>query len=444
MLIGQEQPAQTTLALLGFATVTVLLLVIMTKRMTPLVALILIPVAAALLGGFGFETGAFITAGIRNLAPVVAMFVFAILFFGLVSDAGMFDPIIDRVLKAVGTHPRWVVPGSALLAMLLHLDGSGATTFLIVVPAMLPLYERLAMRRQVLACVVAMGAGVMNLLPWGGPTLRAAAALQMPSAEIFNPMIPAQLAGVAFVLAAAYVLGRREEKRLSWTTEKSGGEVYAREVASDAQELRRPRLFWVNILLTVVVLGVLVAGWMPPAVMFMLGTALALMINYPDLSIQRQRVDAHARAALMMASILLAAGVFTGVLQESGMLTAMAGSAVALVPPELARHIPVTLGLIAMPLSLLFDPDSFYFGVLPVVAEVSQMLGVEPVSVARGALLGQMTTGFAVSPLTPATFLLVGLTRVDLADHQKFTIPFLWATSVVMTIASVLFRVIPV
>jgi citrate-Mg2+:H+ or citrate-Ca2+:H+ symporter, CitMHS family len=146
----------------------------------------------------------------------------------------------------------------------------------------------------------------------------------------------------------------------------------------------------------------------------------------------------------MMASILLAAGVFTGVLQESGMLTAMAGSAVALVPPELARHIPVTLGLIAMPLSLLFDPDSFYFGVLPVVAEVSQMLGVEPVSVARGALLGQMTTGFAVSPLTPATFLLVGLTRVDLADHQKFTIPFLWATSVVMTIASVLFRVIPV
>jgi citrate-Mg2+:H+ or citrate-Ca2+:H+ symporter, CitMHS family len=440
---GQQPPAETALALLGFATVTVLLVVIMTKRLTPLVALILVPMAAALLGGFGLETGAFITAGIRNLAPVVAMFVFAILFFGVVSDAGMFDPIIGRMLKAVGTHPRWVVPGSAVLAMVLHLDGSGATTFLIVVPAMLPLYERLSMRRQVLACVVAMGAGVMNLLPWGGPTLRAAAALQMPTTEIFNPMIPAQLVGVGFVLAVAYVLGRREEKRLCWTAETSGGQVYERELASADLELRRPRLFWVNILLTLFVLIVLVAGWMPPAIMFMLGTALALMINYPDLATQRQRVDAHARAALLMASILLAAGAFTGIMQESGMLTAMASSAVTMVPPELARHIPVTLGLIAMPLSLLFDPDSFYFGVLPVVAEVSQMLGVESVSVARGALLGQMTTGFAVSPLTPATFLLVGLTGVELADHQKFTIPFLWATSVVMTVAAVVFGVIP-
>lgn len=177
--------------------------------------------------------------------------------------------------------------------------------------------------------------------------------------------------------------------------------------------------------------------------MFMAGTCIALLVNYPDVDMQRARVDAHAKAALMMAGILLAAGVFTGIMQNSGMLKAMAQQAVHFVPSGAASHIPFVLGLIAMPLSLLFDPDSFYFGMLPVIAEVGQQLGVPSLQMAQAALMGQMTTGFPVSPLTPATFLVVGLAGIDLADHQKFSIPLLWGASVVMTFACVLFGVFP-
>jgi CitMHS family citrate-Mg2+:H+ or citrate-Ca2+:H+ symporter len=247
------------------------------------------------------------------------------------------------------------------------------------------------------------------------------------------------------VLGVAYGLGRREEGRRSRdeASAEGGAEPHRPELTEEQRALRRPGRFWINVALTLVVLGTMVSGLVPPAVAFMVGTALALTVNYPDLAVQRQRVDAHAKAALMMASILLAAGVFTGVLKGSGMLEAMARAGVAHVPAGLAGHVPVALGLVAMPLSLLFDPDSFYFGVLPVVAEVSGLLGVTPASVAHGALLGQMTTGFPVSPLTPATYLLVGLTGVDLAEHQRFSIPLLWAASIVMTLAAVAFGVLP-
>src|SRR5215208_6724184 len=182
------------LALLGLATILLLLLVIMTKRMSPLVALILIPIAASLVGGFGLATGKYITTGLQNLAPVVGMFVFAILYFGVVTDAGMLDPIIDGILRVGGTRPTWIVMGYALLALLVHLDGSGAVTFLVTIPAMLPLYERLGMDRRVLACVVSLAAGV-NFLPWTGPVLRASAALHIPVATLFAPLIPVQAVG---------------------------------------------------------------------------------------------------------------------------------------------------------------------------------------------------------------------------------------------------------
>jgi CitMHS family citrate-Mg2+:H+ or citrate-Ca2+:H+ symporter len=432
------------LALLGLVTIGVLLASILSKRMAPLVALIVIPIAASLIGGFGLHTSQFVIDGIKSLAPVVGMFVFAILYFGTITDAGTLDPIIDRILRAVGTRPTRIVIGTTLLALLIHLDGSGAVCFLVTIPAMLPLYDRLGMDRRVLAAAASMAAGI-NFLPWTGPMIRASASLHLPISALFNPLIPVQIVGLAFVFSMAWWLGRREERRLGISHADGAVPIPRRELTPEQNALRRPKLFWFNIVLTLIVLGTMVVMGekIPPAIMFMVGLCIALMVNYPDVEMQRKRIEAHARAALMMAGILLAAGVFTGVMQGSGMLKAMAQAAVGFVPQALAAKIPVMLGILAMPLSMLFDPDSFYFGVLPVIAEVASQFGVPAVHVGQAALLGQMTTGFPVSPLTPATFLVVGLCGIDLADHQKFTFPLLFGASIVMTIACVVLGIFP-
>lgn len=431
------------LAILGFLSVVLLLIAVMSKKLTPIIALIAVPTVMALFGGFGFEVGKFITDGIKTIAPTGVMFIFAILFFGILSDAGTFDPIIKTIIKAVGSDPVKISIGTAILAMIVHLDGSGAVTFLVTIPAVLPLYNAVGMSKTSLATVVALAAGTMNIVPWGGPTLRAATALNVPVTELFNPLLIPVAVGLVAVLVIAAFIGKKEKTRIGAIALANTAKFDA-EVDPEKARLARPKLFIVNILLIIAAIAVMISNKLQPQVVFMFAFVFASIINYPNVKEQRERVDAHAKEALMMASVLFAAGAFTGIMKGTGMIEEMSKVMVNVIPTSLGKFFPLITGVLSMPLSLLFDPDSFYFGVLPVLTNTAGQFGVDPIMVGRAAILGQMTTGFPVSPLTASTFLLIGLAGVDFGEHQKKTIPFAFLVTLIMLVVAIVIGVITI
>lgn len=446
------------LAFSGFAMVALFMTLIMTKRLTPFAALVVVPVVTALLLGIApAEVGTMSLDGIKALAPTSVMLMFAILFFGVMIDAGLFDPVVGWIVRLVEGDPLKVVVGTAALASLVSLDGDGATTYMITVVAMLPLYQRLGMNALNLTCVTMLASGVMNLTPWGGPLARAASALHVDPGAIFLPLLPSMAAGLVGVFAIAWHLGLKERKRSASVAPAMAPVMEAnpaRSLPSDVSGIEndglmeetallpdpasarltaRPELRPVNAVIVIALMAALITHALPMAVLFIIGFTIALLINYPRMADQRERLVAHAPNAIAVSAIIFAAGIFTGVLNGSGMVAAMSNSFVAAVPPGLGPGLAPITAAASLPFTFFISNDAFYFGVLPILAQAGGHFGIPPVEMARASLVGQPV--HILSPLVPSTFLLVGLAGVELGDHQRFTLK--WAVLICLIIGAV-------
>ncbi|SDJ68523.1 citrate-Mg2+:H+ or citrate-Ca2+:H+ symporter, CitMHS family [Pseudomonas delhiensis] len=418
------------LTFLAFAMVATFMFLIMTRRLSALIALILVPIAFALLGGFAAGLGPMMLDGIRTLAPTGVMLMFAILYFAIMIDSGLFDPAVRKILRLVKGDPLKVSLGTAALAMIVSLDGDGSTTYMICVAAVLPLYQRLGMSPLLMACLIMLSSGVLNMTPWGGPTARAASALHVDPADIFVPMIPAMVAGLATIFAIAWVYGKRERARLG-QLHLPGEHLDAAEVSvSQYPDARRPKLLWFNGALTLVLMATLIAGLLPMPVLFMIAFGIAMIVNYPCILEQKKRIGAHAENVLAVVSLIFAAGVFTGILSGTGMVEAMSKSLLAVIPPALGPYLATITALVSLPFTFFMSNDAFYYGVLPVLTQAAAQYGISPVEMARASIVGQPV--HLLSPLVPSTYLLVGLAKVDFGDHQRFTLR--WAALVCLAI----------
>ncbi|KAF1027249.1 CitMHS family transporter [Acinetobacter sp.] len=439
------------LTVLGLGMILCFMYLIMSRRMTALAALTLIPILFALIAyGLGFyvdslghieikELGEMMLDGVKKLAPTGVMLLFAILYFAIMIDTGLFDPSVKFILRLVKGDPLKVVIGTITLTLIVSLDGDGSTTYMICVAAMLPLYKRLGMSPLIMACLMMLASGIMNLTPWGGPTARAASALHVEASDIFVPMVLPMLIAILWLYFVGFMYGRMERKRLGIIElDVSHGDDIQ---ISTNPEANRAHLRWFNGLLTVVLMICLVKGVLPLPILFMIALCIALVVNYKDVDMQKSLVAHHAGSALNVVGIIFAAGIFTGILTGTGMVDAMSKELVAIIPQSMGPFLAPITAVISMPLTFFMSNDAFYYGVLPILSEAASHYGITPVEMARASIVGQPV--HLLSPLVPSTYLLCGLAGIEFGQHQKFTIKWAILTCLVMLVAAMLLGVFP-
>jgi len=438
------------LALLGFAMIVAFMTLVMTRRMTAVVALIVVPILFALAAGAGAETGPMMLKGLQQVAPTAVMLMFAILYFGVMIDAGLFQPLVQRIVDWAGDNPVKVTLGHVALASIVGLDGDGTTTLLVGVSAMLPVYRRLGISSLKFAVLGSMSFIIMNMSPWGGPAARVAASLHVDPSALFVPILPVAAVGLMFTFLVAWRFGVQEQRRLARAPAVAEPAPATAAAPSDAQlagafhsdpAAQRPKLIWFNVALTVALMVAVVLRLAPLPALFMLGFALALVLNYPRLADQRERILAHAGNALSVVIMVLAAGAFTGVMSETGMVDAMATSVIQVMPASVGPWLGPITALLSIPLNFFLSSDAFYFGVLPVIAETAGHYGITPEEIGRASLLGQPL--HALSPLVAAVYLKCALLDIELADLQRYAWKYMLALALVLIAAALAFGVVP-
>lgn len=430
------------IAFVGFAMIVAIVALLLKGKMSPIVVLSVVPTAAALVLGYNpVEVAGFIKAGISTTTSNGILFIFSVIYFGVMSDTGMFDVIVQKLVKLAGNNVIAVTVATALIATIAHLDGTTATTVLITIPALYPVYKKMNIDPKILLCLTGACMGVMNLLPWGGPVARAATVLIMDANELWHILIPIQILGLVCNIVVAVLLGM-------WAVKKGAGQgkgeiVEVDEKAKQEEDaLRRPKLLIFNLLLTIALLAVLSSGIVTSYVAFLLALSIALAVNYPDLKLQDKLIKKHAPAALIISATLFAAGAMVGIFDGTGMLTEMANVIIAIIPSFLGKFLHIIFGILALPLGLCIGTDAYFYGIMPLVIEVGNTYGIASLSTAIAMIVGK-NLALMVSPLVPATYLAIGLTNTELKDHLKFSIPIYWLVSLIMLLIAVVIGVVP-
>ncbi|HCQ1983615.1 TPA: CitMHS family transporter [Staphylococcus aureus] len=449
------------LTVMGLIIIISIVGLLIAKKINPVVGMTIIPCLGAMILGYSVtDLVGFFAKGLDQVINVVIMFIFAIIFFGIMNDSGLFKPLVKRLILMTRGNVVIVCAMTALIGTIAQLDGAGAVTFLLSIPALLPLYKALNMNKYLLILLLALSAAIMNMVPWGGPMARVAAVLKAKSVnELWYGLIPIQIIGFILVMLFAVYLGFKEQKRIKKAIERNElpqtqdidvhklVEVYERD-----QDVRfpvkgrartQPWIKWVNTALTLAVILAMLMNIAPPEFAFMIGVSLALIINFKSVDEQMERLRAHAPNGLMMAAVIIAAGMFLGVLNETGMLKAIATNLIKVIPAEVGLYLHIIVGLLGVPLDLLTSTDAYYFAVLPIVEQTAGQFGVPSVSTAYSMVIGNIIGTF-VSPFSPALWLAIGLAEANMGTYIKYAFFWIWGFAIVMLVIAMLMGIVTI
>jgi len=408
------------ITIVGIIMLVVFMALILTKRTSALTALIVVPLVFGFIAGFGKDTFLYAMKGIIGVGTTISMLAFAILYFGIMLCSGLFDPLGKIVLRLFKGDPFRVVLGTAILSALVSLDGDGTTTIMICCAMLIPVYNKLKINPAYLAIFIIMPNGVINMLPWGGPTARLLAVAKLDANQLLIRLLPLMLVGLVSTFVMAAFAGMKERKRLGIAD--IDFEAKEIECSSDELELKRPQYIWFNLILTILAIIAIIVVGIPGPLVFAIGSSIALTVNYRNLKDERKVINRNAEGIVHIVLMILGAGILMGILSESGMAAAMAERFISVIPKSWGAMFNLLVAIISGPAVWILNNDAFYFGLYPVMAETATAYGFTSMQVGVASLMGQALRGF--SPVIPALYFLTSYVNVEFSEFQKKMIPF--------------------
>ena len=434
------------LTLLAYGMIIVFLVLLTMKKLNVFSALILVPIvfgiAACLLLDKDFilifdwiKKGLFFSVNPTThkvkmgVMSGLVLILFAILYFGIMLKSGLFDPLCIFFIKLAKGDPLKVSVATIMVASMVTLDGDTTTTIVVCTSAFLALFKRMEMKLSYLAVLITLPIGIFNQLPWGGPLVANATALGVDMTALFRAILPGMLLAWVYVIGVAFWLGKKERARLNYDPAHSVNVTpeHIEEMVSSVKNFepgfKRPQFFFFNLALTVLLVGCLIGDVAHGGVLFMIGSAIALTVNY-KLDDQMDLIRNCSSDVLIPSLATFAAAAFTGILGNSGMSTAIANSIIAILPQSLGVHMAPIYALLAAPAICFLPQDAFYFGIAAIVAPVANQLGITTEQIAVSSMVGQAWR--LASPVIPALYLLCERCEMNFVDYQKLFFKLTW------------------
>lgn len=427
------------LAIIGFILIIILMYVLIGEKMSPPMAFIILPLIAAVVSGASIaDISLYVNDGLASILNTAVLFLFSISFFTLMSEQGLFDPLVDFVISKVGNKITAIFIAVLLVATVAHLDGSGASTYLIAIPAFKPIMDKLGVKPVVFLGTVTGLMAAMNIIPWGGPTIRAASVAGVEVSDLYSFILPAVV--VMFLLAIINAVINSRRKREG----SVDGNVNIVDLAGDVTSEPKVSkgLYTYNLVVTLIMLALLfIDTGLPMHFIFMVAYAFAILGNFRSVKEQGKKIQEYGNNAIVMTMTLFAVGIFIGVIEGSGMVEAMATTIINALPEFIAPHTHWFLALFSVPLMMVLGTDAFYFALLPIVIGIVEPFGITPQTVAATFLITG-TYGTYISPTVAANYVGVSLAGTTIGEHIKANLPIMWAASIITLIAATLLGVV--
>lgn len=428
--------------MVGFLMLAVIVVLLLTNKTSIIPVFGIIPIIAALILGYGLkDIQGFMNDGFKSVLNTIILFSFAVMFFSLLSDVGMFDVIVNRVMKYLGNNVLAVLYVACFVTMISHLDGSGATTALVTIPTMLPIFKKMKIRPACIVFVMSIMSGAMNITPWCASMLRVTSVTGLDAQVLWRYLAPVQAFAIVCGLLFMIPIAAIEKKNGAGMTDVEFAALKASLDQPAKVSVSKPVLVFDLALTAVMVVGLLL-GWFGTAIGFIVAFGLALVVNFKTTKEQGGKIKQYGGPAINMVMTIIAIGVLVGVMNGTGMIEGMTNAILAVLPESLGKHLCFVVSLFVVPINTIIGSDNVYFALTPIMQSLVSTYGVTDLALATSIVV-PCALAANVTLIGASPYLALGLADVTMGEHLKYSFKWIWLLAVSCTVFGMVIGKIP-